>query len=99
MKGESYLIRIMVMEIFDNEIKNVVNNLVEEKLSVLKENTDFSKKSSRLSDAMEELEQTLSKEQKDLFNEIVNLFYETEKYYFTLSYSLGVKYGKDLKKL
>ena len=97
MKGESYLIRIMVMEIFDNEIKNVVNNLVEEKLSVLKENTDFSKKSSRLSDAMEELEQTLSKEQKDLFNEIVNLFYETEKYYFTLCYSLGVIYGKDLK--
>lgn len=87
------------MEIFNNEIKDFINNLIEEKLPILKENTDFKEKYLRLSDAMDELDKTLSKNQKDLFDEIVDLFYETEKYYFTLSYSLGLKYGEDLKKI
>ena len=99
MKGDSYIIRNIIMEIFNNETKDFISNLVEEKLSILKENTDFKEKYTRLSDAMDELEKTLSKNQEELFNEIVNLFYETEKYYFTLSYSLGLKYGEDLKKL
>ncbi len=87
------------MEIFNNEIKDFINNLIEEKLPILKENTDFKEKYLRLSDAMDELDKTLSKNQKELFDEIVDLFYETEKYYFTLSYSLGLKYGEDLKKI
>ena len=87
------------MEIFNNEIKDFINNLVEEKLPILKENTDFKEKYLRLSDAMDELDKTLSKNQKELFDEIVDLFYATEKYYFTLSYSLGLKYGEDLKKI
>ena len=33
------------------------------------------------------------------FNNFIKYFYETEEYYFVLSYSLGVKYGKDLKLL
>ena len=36
---------------------------------------------------------------KEKFNEIIQLFLETEEYYFALSYSLGVKYGKDLNEL
>ena len=87
------------MEIFNNEIKDFINNLIEEKLPILKENTDFKEKYLRLSDAMDELDKTLSKNQKELFDEIVDLFYATEKYYFTLSYSLGLKYGEDLKKI
>ena len=87
------------MEIFNNEIKDFINNLIEEKLTILKENTDFKEKYLRLSDAMDELDKTLSKNQKELFDEIVDLFYATEKYYFTLSYSLGLKYGEDLKKI
>ena len=80
------------MEIFNNETKDFISNLIEEKLPILKDNADFKEKYARLSDAMDELEKTLSKNQKDLF-------YETKKYYFTLSYSLGIKYGEDLKKL
>lgn len=87
------------MEIFNDDSKIFINNLVEEKISVLKENSDFNQKSIRLSDSIDELEETLSESQKDLFDEIVSLFFQTEEYYFALSYSLGVKYGDNLKKL
>lgn len=87
------------MEIFNDDSKEFINAFVEEKISVLRENSDFNQKSIRLSDAMDELEKTLSESQKDLFDEIVKLFYQTEEYYFALSYSLGVKYGEDLKKI
>ena len=60
---------------------------------------NFKKEYLRLTDAMEELEQTLSKQQKEQFDEIVQLFYKTEEYYFAFSYSLGVKYGEDLKRI
>lgn len=99
MKGVSFKNENLIMEIFNNETKNFISNLIEEKLPILKGNKDFKEKYARLSDSMDELEKTLSKNQKELFYEIVNLFYETEKYYFTLSYSLGIKYGEDLKKL
>ena len=87
------------MEIFNNESKKFINNLVEEKLPILRQNRDFNQKYMRLSDAIDELETELSDKQNELFNEIIQLFYQTEEYYFTLSYSLGVKYGKDLKQL
>ena len=87
------------MEIFNDDSKEFINAFVEEKISVLRENSDFNQKSIRLSDAMDELEKTLSESQKDLFDEIVSLFFQTEEYYFALSYSLGVKYGDNLKKL
>lgn len=87
------------MEIFNDDSKIFINNLVEEKISVLRENSDFNQKSIRLSDSIDELEETLSESQKDLFDEIVGLFFQTEEYYFALSYSLGVKYGDNLKKL
>ena len=81
-----------IMEIFNDDSKKFINKLVEEKIPLLRQNQDFNSKYTRLSDAIEELDKTLSIKQKDLFNEIVNLFYNTEEYYFTLSYSLGVKY-------
>lgn len=87
------------MEIFNNEDYKFISKLVEKRMPILRENEDFNRKYIRLSDAMEEIERTLSKEQKEQFNEIVQLFYKTEEYYFALSYALGVKYGEDLKKL
>ena len=66
------------MDIFNNENYKVISNLVEQKISVLKENKDFNKKYKRLTDLMEEFEKTLSIEQKEQFNEIVQLFYKTE---------------------
>ena len=37
--------------------------------------------------------------QKEKFNEILELFHKMEDYYYVFSYSLGVKYGEELKKL
>ena len=87
------------MEIFNNDNYKFISNNVEQKLPILKENQNFKKEYLRLTDAMEELEQTLSKQQKEQFDEIVQLFYKTEEYYFAFSYSLGVKYGKDLENI
>lgn len=86
------------MEIF-NDSRKIISNFVEKKLQILRENSDFNKKYIRLSDAIDELASCLTNEQNELFDEIVKLFYQTEEYYFALSYSLGVKYGEELKEL
>lgn len=91
-----YLIKIM--EIFDDS-REIINDLVEKKVPILRNNSDFNQKYVRLNNAINELSSCLSKNQINLFNEIINLFYQTEEYYFALSYSLGVKYGEDLKEL
>ena len=85
------------MEIFNNDNYKFISDYVEQKLPILNQN--FKAEYLRLTDAMEELEQTLSKQQKEQFDEIVQLFYKTEEYYFAFSYSLGVKYGEDLKRI
>ena len=86
------------MEIF-NDSRKIISNFVEKKLQILRENYDFNQKYIRLSDAIDELASCLTNEQNELFDEIVKLFYQTEEYYFALSYSLGVKYGEELKQL
>ncbi len=87
------------MDIFNNEDYKLISEMIEKRIPDLRKKEDFNKKYLRLTDLMEELEKTLSKEQKEKFNEIVNLFYETEAYYFAFSYSLGVKNGKDLENI
>lgn len=89
---------IIIMEIF-NDSRKIISNFVEKKLQILRENSDFNQKYIRLSDAIDELASCLTNEQNELFDEIVKLFYQTEEYYFALSYSLGVKYGEELKQL
>lgn len=89
---------IKIMEIF-NDSRIIISNFVEKKLQILRENSDFNQKYIRLSDAIDELASCLTNEQNELFDEIVKLFYQTEEYYFALSYSLGVKYGEELKQL
>ena len=85
--------------IFENDNYRYISNFVEENIGVLKNNQDYQEKYKRLTDAMEGLDSTLTDRQKEQFHEIVQLFYQTEEYYFALSYSLGVKYGEDLKQL
>ena len=87
------------MDIFNNEDYKFISNFIEDKIHILKENENFQKDYLRLTDAIEELEQTLSPEQKNRLNEILQLFYKTEEFYLAFSYSLGVKYGTDLKSL
>ena len=87
------------MEIFNNDDYKFISNFIEHKLPVLRENKNFEENYLKLSDLMEELEKTLSEKQKEQFNEIIQLFYKTEEYYFAFSFSLGAKYGEYLKKL
>ena len=86
-------------EIFNlDDYKNIAN-LIEEKMSILRKNEDFNEKYLRLTNMIENLGNKLDENKKEEFEEIVKLFYETEQYYFILSYSLGVKYGDMLNKL
>lgn len=87
------------MEIFDNNNYKYISKFVEDKMPMLNENADFKEKYLKLTDKIEELEKNLSSNQVEQFQEIVNLFYQTEEYYFAFSYSLGVKYGQVLEKL
>ncbi len=87
------------MEIFNNDNYKYISNFVESKIPILRQNKDFNKKYLQQSNLIDSLNQTLSGEQKEKFNNLVKSFYETEEYYFVLSYSLGIKYGEDLKSL
>lgn len=87
------------MEIFNDESYKYISKSVEEKLPILRKNKHFDEIYLKLSDTIDEFERKIPEEQKEKFNEIIQLFLETEEYYFALSYSLGVKYGKDLNEL
>ena len=87
------------MEIFNDESYKYISKSIEEKLPILRKNKNFNEIYLKLSDMIDDLEKKLLEEQKEQFNEIIQLFLETEEYYFALSYSLGVKYGKDLNEL
>ena len=88
-----------VMEIFESGDYKFISELVEEKISILKNNIDFNNQYTRLYEVIDKLERNLVGRQKEQFEEVIELFYKTEEYYFALSYSLGVKYGEDLKKI
>ena len=67
--------------------------------NAIKLETAWKSKEKSLACKLEYQIKQLSKQQKEQFDEIVQLFYKTEEYYFAFSYSLGVKYGEDLKRI
>ena len=85
--------------IFDIKKCDVISELVERKIPLLKENKDYNEKYNKFYEIMNLLEKNLNKEEKELFNELIDLNYEIEKYYNVLAYSLGVKYGEELNKI
>lgn len=87
------------IDFFENGDYKFITNLINEKMDVLKKCENFNNKYKKLYDVMDELELMLDEVQKEKFNELVQLFYSTEEYYFALAYSLGVKYREDLKNL
>ena len=87
------------IDFFEDGKYKFIINLINEKIDILKKYEDFNKKYTKLYDLMDELEVILDDKQKEKFNELVQLFYSTEEYYLALAYSLGVKYGNDLKNL
>lgn len=87
------------IDIFENENYKFISDFVETKIPILRENAKFENDYMKLSETMESLETELLDIQKEKFNEIIKLMYKNEEYYFALAYSLGVKYGADLRKL
>ena len=87
------------IEFFENGDYKYVTNLVNERIEKLKKCEEFNKKYQKLYDLMDDIELLFDDKQKEKFNEIVKLFYDLEEYYFALAYSLGIKYGNDLKNL
>ena len=87
------------IDFFENGDYKLVTNLINGKIEKLKKYKDFNEQYTKFYDAIDELEVILNDKQKEKFHEIMQLFYNTEEYYFALAYSLGVKYGKDLGKL
>ncbi len=87
------------MDFFENGDYRLITNLINDRMEKLKKYKGFNEKYTKLYDMIDEMDVLLNDEQKQKFHEIMQLFYETEEYYFALSYSLGVKYGDDLKNL
>lgn len=87
------------MELFDSDDYKFISNFVEQKIPKLRKNKNFEKIYVKLNNEMDEMEKILPKQQKEKFDEIVKLFYQTEEYYFALIYLLGAKYGMELNKL
>ena len=87
------------IDLFNNGDYKIINELIEKRISILKEDENFNKKYDMLSIKIDEFEIELRGEQKNKFQDIIKLFYEMEEYYFAFAYSLGVKYGKDLKEI
>ena len=87
------------MEIFSNDEYKYISDFVESKIHILRQNENFNKKYLEQTNLIDNLNKDLSGEQKEKFNTLIKSFYETEEYYFALSYSLGIKYGENLKLL
>ncbi len=87
------------MEIFNNDDYKYISSFIESKIPILRQNQNFNQKYLEQSNLIDSLYKSLSEEQKETLNSLIQSFYETEEYYFALSYSLGVKYGESLKSL
>lgn len=84
---------------FNIEEYEYINDFIESKIHILRKNEQFNNKYIKLLKKIEELERKIPEEYKKDFNEIIDLFYETEKFYLPFSYSLGIKYGSEINKL
>lgn len=75
------------LDFFENGDYKLITNLIDKKMEELKKYEEFNKKYKKLYDKIDEIEILFDDKQKTKFNEIMELFYETEEYYFALAYS------------
>ena len=87
------------MEIFEKEYYKEISKFIEQKIPRLRENKKFEKEYLRLNELIEQLQKELHENEKEKFNEIIDLVYKTEEYYFAYSYLLGIKHGTDIKNM
>ena len=87
------------MEIFNDDNYKYISNFIENKIPILRQNKIFNKKYLEQMNLIDDFNKTLPIKEKEKFDKLIKLFYETEEYYFAFSYSLGLKYGKELEEL
>lgn len=85
--------------IFDKETVENISNLVENKMHILNRVSEFKKKDQSLADATEKLENALSEDLRNQFNDVMRLHYQVEEYYYTLAYLLGRQHEEQITKL
>ena len=85
--------------IFDEDTVESISNLVESKMPLLNNVSEFKKKDETLANSIEQLENVLSMEQNAKLNDVIRLHYQTDSYYFTLAYFLGKHHAEQIEKL
>lgn len=89
----------MQLDIFNNENFDYISNLIESKIELLHTCENYNIKFKLLTSTIDALSNNLLPDDKELFDEVLHLFYSIEDYYSVFAYSLGTKYGLELKKL
>ena len=80
------------VNLFDKETVENISSLVENKMYLLNDLTEFREKDKLLAIATEEFENSFSKEEKKKFDIFMKLNYQIDSYYYTLAYFLGQKH-------
>ena len=86
-------------KLFNDESISTISNIVEEKMHLLKNISNFNDKEKSLAMNLEIFEKDLSTELKEKFDTVMKLTYQIEEYYFTLAYFMGMQSGKTYEKL
>ena len=85
--------------LFSKESMAHINDIIEGKMYILKNIQDFNEKDRKLCIKQEKLENSLSEELEQDFEDFIRLTYQLEDYYFTLAYLIGMQHGKQIEKL
>lgn len=85
--------------LFDKETVENISNLIENKMHILNNVPEFKEKDQSLADATEKLEDALSEDLSDQFDDVMRLHYQVEEYYYTLAYFLGKQHAEQITKL
>lgn len=85
--------------IFSSENLEIVSELLDEKIEILKNIKDYKKCQKEISRISNTFYKTMKKADIELFEKYNYILSKMENYSNTLLYSLGIKYGIDISKL
>ena len=82
--------------LFDKDTVENISSFVESKMYLLNQLPTFKEKDKTLSDITENFENSLSKDLKNKFDDVMRFHYQIDSYYFTLAYYIGLQHGKQI---
>ena len=86
-------------QLFDKETVKHISSLIEDKMPMLNQVSEFKEKDEKLANAMENFENSLPEDLSKKFNNMLKLNYQVDEYYFTLAYFLGRQHGEKIVNL